>query len=64
MDDEIGDIYKRMAIAVGALFEDKGLVEIETYVYNVNLHGKVIHNQVNTLGRCPDTGQPYSVYLM
>lgn len=62
--DEIDEIYKRIAIALADMFEAKGLVEIESFVYNINLHGRVIHHQVNVLGRSPETGQRYSVYLM
>ena len=58
------DIYKKICLGIASLFEAKGLVEIEAYVYNVNLKGKVIHYQINVMGRESETGQRYSTYLM
>lgn len=63
-EGDIFDVYKSLSLGIAYLFEQKGLVEIEAYVYNVNLRGKVIHYQVNVLGRSPETGQLYTVYLM
>lgn len=62
--DDIPDIYKKICLGIASLFEAKGLVEIEAYVYNVNLKGKVIHYQINVMGRESETGQRYSTYLM
>ena len=58
------EVYLRLARGIGYMFDSKGLVEVMPYVYSINLHGKVIHYQVNVLGRDPTNGQLYSAYLM
>ena len=63
-DEEIKDIYLRMARGIGDGLVSKGLVEVEPYVYEVKLHGRVLHYQVNVMGRDATNGQLYSVYLM
>ena len=63
-NDKSADIYTRLAVGIGHLFISNGLVEVESYVYHVKLRGKIVHYQVNVLGRDPITGQAHSTYLM
>ena len=62
--EELIKAYLRIARGIGYMFDSKGFVEVVPWVYSVNLHGKVIHYQVNVQGRDATTGQLYSVYLM
>ena len=63
-DESSYKTYKRIAVGIGDLFESQGLVEVKSYVYNIKLYGRVIHHQINVMGRDPKTGQPHSAYLM
>ena len=63
-DKSVFDIYKRIALGIGDLFVSEGLVEVVSFVYSPKRHGKVIHHQINVMGRNPKTGQLHSAYLM
>ena len=64
--DDLGsfEVYQRIALNIGDMFDAWDLVEVESYVYNIKRHGRVIHRQVHVIGRDPTNGQRYSAYLM